>query len=325
MNTPLLSRASVRLQTTAFAYREGMRIAITGASGFLGTALVPYLQEQGHEVIRLVRGVPRAADEHRWNPDHGVDLLGHVDGVIHLAGENIAGGRWTEARKAKIRDSRVGPTRALAQSLARAADKPAVLISVSAIGYYGNRGTEALTEQSAPGQGFLADVCQAWEAAADPARAGGIRVVHPRFGIILDARGGALGQMRLPFSLGLGGPLGPGTQYYSWVGIADVLRAVHFALTTDTIDGPVNVTSPNPVTNAEFTRTLGRVLRRPAVIPVPGWALKTLFGELAEAELLSSKRVLPAVLQEAGFTFRHAALEDALRATLDGAPAAPRS
>lgn len=296
-----------------------MRIAITGSSGLVGNALVPFLQGNGHEVLRLVRGTPRAPGEHQWRPDAGIadiDALGPLDAVIHLAGENVAGGRWTAAMKARIRSSRVGPTAALARSLAAASVRPQVLISASAIGYYGDRGADVLTEQSGPGEGFLPETCQAWEADADAARAAGIRVVHPRFGIILDARGGALGKMRLPFSLGLGGPIGSGTQYYSWVGMEDVLGALLFAVTHEALRGAVNVTSPNPVTNAEFTRTLGRVLRRPAVIPVPAFALRAAFGELADAELLSSKRVVPAALEQAGFSFRHPHLEDALRRAL---------
>jgi uncharacterized protein (TIGR01777 family) len=315
-----------RTEPDDYAMGATMRIAVTGSSGLVGNALVPFLQGGGHEVIRLTRGTPRAPGEHHWTPDAGivdVDALGPLDAVIHLAGENIAGGRWTPAMKAKIRNSRVGPTAALARSLAAAQVRPKVLVSASAIGYYGDRGTETLTEQSRPGTGFLPETCQAWEADADPARAAGIRVVHPRFGIILDARGGALGKMRLPFSLGLGGPIGSGTQDYSWVGIEDVLGALLFSLTHDTLDGPINVTSPNPVTNAEFTRTLGRVLRRPAIIPVPAFALRAVFGELADAELLSSKRVLPVALEQAGFTFLQPSLEDALRFTLGRVEAAP--
>ncbi len=295
-----------------------MRIAITGASGLVGTALVPFLQRQGHDVIRLVRRLPRDG-EHQWTAEHGiVDIaaLEALDAVVHLAGESVAGARWSPAVKARIRDSRVGPTRALAESLANAPVRPRVFISASAIGYYGDRGAEPLTEQSGPGRGFLPDVCQAWEAAAAPAAEAGVRVVHPRFGIILDGRGGALGKMRLPFSLGLGGPLGPGTQYYSCVSMDDVLGALLFALTRDDVAGAINVTSPEPVTNAEFTRTLGRVLRRPAIIPVPAFALTTLFGEMARAELLSSKRVIPAALQSAGFVFALPRLEDALRRAL---------
>lgn len=303
-----------------------MRIAITGATGLVGSALVPFLQGGGHDVIRLVRGTPRAGGEHQWSPERGLldaAALGPLDAVIHLAGENVAGARWTPAVKARIRDSRVGPTSALARSLAALPTPPRVLISASAIGYYGARGDEPLTETSAPGQGFLPEVCQAWEAATQPAEDAGIRVVHPRFGIILDARGGALGKMTLPFRLGLGGPLGSGRQYYSWVGMEDVLGALLFALTHDAVRGPMNVTAPTPVTNAEFTRTLGRVLRRPAVLPVPAFGLSLLFGEMAEAELLSSKRVLPAVLQQHGFTFLLPTLEQALRHTLGRHDARP--
>ena len=295
-----------------------MRIAITGASGLVGTALVPFLKGSGHEVVRLVRGTP-SHGEHQWSPERGiadVAALGPIDAVIHLAGESVAGARWSPAVKARIRDSRVGPTRALARSLADAPLRPRVLVSASAIGYYGSRGDQPLTEGSGPGRGFLADVCREWEAATTPAADAGIRVVQSRFGIILDARGGALGKMRLPFSLGLGGPLGPGTQYYSWVAMEDVCGALLFALTHDQLAGPVNVTSPQPVTNAEFTRTLGRVLRRPAVIPVPTFALTALFGELARGELLGSRRVLPAALQSAGFIFLLPRLEDALRRAL---------
>lgn len=297
-----------------------MRIAITGASGLVGTALVHFLEAEEHEVIQLSRGEGRGRPEHRWIPESGlVDAaaLGPLDALIHLAGESVAAHRWTSEVKARIRNSRVGPTMALARSLAAAPTPPRVFISASAIGIYGNRGDEVLTEESGRGEGFLADVCEAWEAAAGPARAAGIRVVHPRFGVILDARGGALGTMRLPFSLGLGGPVGGGRQYYSWVGIHDVVRALLLAITQPQLHGPVNVTAPHPVTNAEFTRTLARVLRRPAFLPVPGIALTALFGEFAEAELLASKRVIPAALQRAGFTFAHAQLEDALRFTLD--------
>ena len=303
-----------------------MRIAITGASGLVGSALVPFLQRHGHEVLRLVRRTPQGPTEHRWSPDSGIvdaSTAGPVDGVIHLAGESVAGGRWTPAMKARIRDSRVGPTHALARSLVGMPARPRVFICASAMGFYGNRGDEVLTEASPRGNGFLADVCEAWEAAAQPAREAGIRVVHPRFGIILDARGGALVKMMLPFRLGLGGRLGPGTQYWSWVGIEDVLGALLFALTRDEISGPINVTAPLAVTNAEFTRTLGVVLRRPTVFPVPGVLLKALVGEMAEAELLSSKRVTPAALQQAGFTFKHPRLEHALRFTLGYAATTP--
>jgi uncharacterized protein (TIGR01777 family) len=297
-----------------------MRIAITGATGLVGSALVPFLQNNGHAVVRLVRGAPRNAGEHRWNPEAGISdvaTLGPLDAVVHLAGESVAGGRWTSAFKARIRDSRVGPTRALAQSLADAPTRPRVLISASAIGFYGDRGDEPLTETSPKGQGFLTDVCHAWEAAATPARDAGIRVVHPRFGIILDARGGALAKLLMPFGFGLGGRLGRGTQIWSWVGIADVLGALSFALAHEQVRGPMNVTSPHAVTNTAFTETLASVLRRPAVLPVPAFVLRTAIGEMADAELLSSKRVVPAALQHAGYEFQHPRLEAALRYTLE--------
>jgi uncharacterized protein (TIGR01777 family) len=303
-----------------------VRIAISGASGLVGSALVPFLQEAGHEVVRLVRGTPRGADEHRWSPETGiadVAAMTPLDAVVHLAGESVAGGRWTPAFKARIRDSRIGPTRALAQSLADAPTPPRVLISASAMGFYGNRGEELLTEASPRGEGFLAEVCEAWEAAAEPARAAGIRVVHPRFGIILDAHGGALGKMLVPLRLGLGGRLGPGTQHWSWVGIADVLGALLFAVTNDRVRGAINVAAPHAETNAAFTQILARVLGRPAVMPVPSLVLKAVIGEMAQAELLSSKRVFPAALQHAGYEFRHPRLEEALRDTLGRRDAAP--
>ncbi len=285
-----------------------MRIAITGATGLVGTALVRFLEADGHEAIPLSRGTGRGRPEHSWIPETGlVDAaaLGPLDALVHLAGESVAANRWTPEVKARIRGSRVGPTEALARTLAAAPSRPAAFISASAIGYYGDRGDETLTESSRRGEGFLADVCEAWEGAADPARQAGIRVVHPRFGIILDAGGGALGTMRLPFSLGLGGRLGSGEQWYSWVGIQDVVRALLYAITQPQLHGAMNVTAPHPVTNAEFTQTLARVLRRPAVLPVPGFVLRALVGEMADAELLASKKVLPAALQGAGFSFVH--------------------
>ena len=302
-----------------------MRIAITGASGLVGTALVPHLEARGHSVVRLQRAGRSApasggAPTHTWSPARGIEhpeSLGTIDAVVHLAGESVAGARWSPAVKARIRDSRVGPTRALAQSLATLAQLPQVMVSASAIGYYGDRGNEALTEHSTPGSGFLADVCRDWERATAPARTAGIRVVTTRFGIILDGHGGALGKMRLPFSLGLGGRLGSGQQIYSWVAIADVAGALTLAIEHDRLQGPVNVTAPYPVSNADFTRTLGRVLHRPAILPVPAFALRAAVGELADAELLSSKRVLPQALEAAGYQFAHPLLEGAVRAALD--------
>ncbi len=313
-----------------------MRIAITGARGLIGSALATSLEARGDTVVRLARaheggreggaagggragGAAADASAPQWSTTTGLlapERVGDLDAVVHLAGESVAGARWSPAVKARIRDSRVGPTTALARSLARLPRRPRVLISASAIGYYGNRGDEPLTERSGPGEGFLSEVCQAWEAATTPAAEAGIRVVSPRFGIVLDGRGGALAQMRLPFSLGLGGPIGSGRQYYSWVAMADLIGAIATAIDRDDLRGPVNVTSPEPVTNAEFTRALGRVLRRPAVMPIPAFALRILFGEIADAELLSSKRVQPEALRAAGYSFVLPHLEDALRAAL---------
>jgi uncharacterized protein (TIGR01777 family) len=300
-----------------------MRIAITGARGLIGSVLATFLEARGETVVRLARADPHGAPADtrtpQWSVTDGLldpERLGEIDAVVHLAGESVGGARWSPAVKARIRDSRVGPTAALARSLAQLPRRPRVLITASAIGYYGDRGAEPLTERSGPGEGFLAEVCQAWEAAAAPAADEGIRVVSTRFGIVLDGRGGALAQMRLPFSLGLGGPVGSGRQYYSWVAMADLLGAVATAIDCDDLRGPVNVTSPEPVPNAEFTRALGRVLHRPAVMPIPAFALRLLFGEIADAELLSSKRVLPEALLAAGYSFVLPRLEDALRAAL---------
>lgn len=296
-----------------------LRVAITGASGLIGSTLVPFLTTGGHEVVRLVRRPPRGADEHEWSPAHGLvspEHLGHVDAVIHLAGEGVASARWTPAVKARIRDSRIGPSSRLAESLARLPQPPATLISASAIGVYGDRGDETLTEASAPGTGFLADVGQAWEAATAPAAEAGIRVVTPRIGVVIDRRGGALAKMLPAFRAGVGGRLGHGRQYFSWVSLEDVLGAVLFMLQRSDLRGPVNVTAPSPPTNADFTTALGRVLHRPTLVRVPAVALGALFGELAHAELLGSRRVVPAALQQAGFRFLHPTLDAALRHTL---------
>jgi uncharacterized protein (TIGR01777 family) len=299
--------------------RPRLRVAVTGASGLIGSALVPFLTTGGHEVVRLVRRPPRGADEHEWSPAHGLvspESLGHVDAVIHLAGEGVASARWTPAVKARIRDSRVGPTARLAESLARLSRPPATFISASAIGLYGDRGDETLTEMSAAGTGFLSEVGVAWEEATRAAEDAGIRVVTPRIGVVIDRRGGALAKMLPAFRAGVGGRLGHGRQYFSWISLEDVLGALLFVLQHPAIRGPVNLTAPVPPTNAEFTATLGHVLRRPTLLSVPAVALRTIFGELARAELLSSKRVVPIALQQAGFHFLHPTLEAALRHTL---------
>jgi uncharacterized protein (TIGR01777 family) len=242
----------------------------------------------------------------RWDPAQGIidaDALGTVDAVIHLAGENLASGRWTVARKKRIRESRVAGTRLLSETLAALAQPPRVLLSASAVGYYGDRGSETLTESSAPGVGFLAEVCQAWEAATAPASSAGIRVAHLRFGIILSANGGALARMLPLFRAGLAGPLGPGSQYWSWISIDDAVAAIDYALQTDALCGPVNLVASQPVTNREFTRVLAAQLRRPAFFRAPAWALKLALGPMAEEALLASARAVPARLIESGFAF----------------------
>lgn len=304
------------------ADRGSLRIAITGASGMVGTALVPFLTTGGHRVESLVRRPPvPGRGEIYWNPDAGqLDpaALDGVDAVIHLAGENVGGGRWTADRKAHIRDSRAQGTALLARTLARLERKPRVLVSASAIGVYGDRGTEELDESSVPGSGFLADVCHVWEAATAPATAAGIRVVHARLGIVLASQGGALARMLPPFRAGAGGVVGSGTQVMSWVTLDDVVGALHHLLFADDLAGPVNVVAPEPVTNAEFTRELGRVLRRPTVLPLPAAAIRLAFGEMGESLLLGSACVRPRRLLASGFPFLQPALPAALRSVIAG-------
>jgi uncharacterized protein (TIGR01777 family) len=292
-----------------------MRISVTGSSGLIGSALVPFLTAQGHEVGRVVRSTT-AAGAWRWDPSAGHVDAGAVNGkdaVVHLAGENIAAGRWSAARKARIRDSRVRGTRVVAEAVARADPRPKALLCASAMGFYGDRGDERLTEASAPGRGFLSEVSREWEEACAPARDQGVRVVNLRFGIVLSPAGGALAKMLLPFRLGAGGVVGSGKQWWSWVALDDVAGAIQHALVTPGLAGPVNVAVPNPVTNAEFTRTLGRVLARPTLFPVPAFAARLAFGEMADALLLASTRIVPERLQQTGYVFRHPELESALR------------
>jgi uncharacterized protein (TIGR01777 family) len=294
---------------------RSLHVAVTGASGLVGSRLCAFLTTGGHRVSRLVRRPPAGAGEIRWDPASGrVDLaaLEGVDAVVHLAGESIAG-RFTEARKARIRGSRVEGTRALAEALAGLRRPPSVLVSASAVGYYGDRGDALLDETSPPGRGFLSEVCEEWEAAAGPAAAGGVRVVLPRFGIILSPAGGALAGLLTPFRLGVGGPVGSGRQFMSWIDLEDAIGAVHFALGRPALAGPVNVVAPAPATNAEFARTLGRVLGRPALLSFPETAARAVFGEMADALLLASQRVRPRRLEETGFPFRFPALEAAVR------------
>jgi uncharacterized protein (TIGR01777 family) len=293
-----------------------MNILISGSTGLVGSSLLRPLGSKGHTIKTLVRHSPTHPSQIRWNPPVSGPLpeaLDGVDAVIHLAGESIASGRWTETKKRAIRDSRVMGTRILCEVLSRMKRPPKVLLSASAIGYYGDRGQEIMKEENPAGAGFLADVCKEWEAASAPAVHAGIRVVHLRFGIILSPRGGALAKMLLPFRLGAGGILGSGTQYMSWIALDDVLGILPFALETESLRGPINVVSPKAVTNLEYTKTLGRILSRPTIFPMPAFAARLAFGEMADALLLSSTRVEPAALLKAGYPFQWADLENALR------------
>jgi uncharacterized protein len=300
-----------------YAGHPRLHIAVTGASGLIGSSLIPFLTTGGHRVSRLVRGTPKEG-EIRWDPTGGgVDLSGPApDAVVHLAGENIAGGPWTVRRKRRILESRTAGTRSLAESLARLENPPKVLVAASAMGYYGNREDESVSERSPAGTGFLAEVATAWEAATAAAHQAGIRVVNLRIGIVLSAAGGLLGKTLLPFKLGLGGRIGSGRQWMSWISIDDVLGAICHALFTDTLVGPVNAVAPNPVTNAGFTRALGRVLHRPTPFPIPGTILRLSLGQMAEELLLGGQRVVPTRLQETRYGFRHPELEGALRHVL---------
>jgi uncharacterized protein (TIGR01777 family) len=293
------------------------RIALTGSSGLIGSSLAVYLESGGHRVVRLVRSRPgKKPTDIYWDPVAGEIDASALEGchaVVHLAGESIASGRWTEARKRAILESRTKGTRLIAETLAAREVRPGVLISASAAGFYGDRGDEELTEESGGGEGFLADVCQAWERAAEPAREAGIRLVHLRSGMVLSPHGGAVEKMLLPFRLGLGGKIGSGRQWVSWIGLEDTIEAICFLLQNESISGPVNVVSPEPVTNADFTQSLARVLRRPAVLPIPVWAISLLFGEMGRSTLLSSTRLLPKKLEESGFLFARPSLEQALR------------
>ncbi|MFQ5723173.1 MAG: TIGR01777 family oxidoreductase [Terriglobia bacterium] len=291
-----------------------MKIGVSGSSGLVGSALVPFLTASGHQVVRLVRSKPNP-DEVYWSPAEGrLDASGleGLEAVVHLAGENITG-RWTPAKKARIRDSRVQGTQLLAGTLAELPQPPKVLVCASAIGYYGDRGEEVLREGSPPGSNFLAAVCQAWEAASQPAAQKGIRVVSLRIGVVLSPRGGALGKMLLPFKLGVGGKIGSGRQYLSWIAIDDLVGVIHHALTTESLQGPVNTVAPQAVTNLEFTKTLGRVLGRPTLLPLPAFAARLAFGQMADELLLASARVEPARLKASGYVFRTPDLEGALR------------
>lgn len=294
------------------------RVLVSGVSGPIGAALLPSLESAGAKVVRLTRDASRsrpttATENILWNPATPLDpeSVSGFDAVIHLAGESIAG-RWTDAKKKAIRDSRVIGTTNLAQALARAKDKPQVFICSSAIGYYGDRREEILREESAPGGGFLSDVCREWEASTIAASDAGIRTVQMRTGVVLSPKGGALGKMLMPFKMGLGGRIGSGQQWMSWIDAQDMVGAMHHILKTDLLQGPVNMVAPKPVTNAEFTRTLASVLKRPAIFPLPEFVVKLLFGEMGEALLLGSQRVEPAELVRSGYPFRFTDLRASL-------------
>jgi uncharacterized protein (TIGR01777 family) len=302
-----------------------MKILITGSTGLVGTALTQDLQRVGHTVCRLIRpgtttqsiGNTQSFDVN-WNPATG-ELGGAAvgaDAVVNLAGASIAGGRWTPQRKDLLRSSRVDTTRALVQALAKMSARPRVLVSASAAGYYGNRGDETLTEESQPGTDFLSGIAKEWESEALKAEALGIRVVRARFGVILSKQGGALPQMIRPFQFGVGGKIGTGKQWLSWIALDDVIAILRLAVENANITGPLNVISPQPVTNADFTKILATALHRPALFPVPAYALRLIFGEMAEALLLSSQRVLPYQLQKLNYQFHHPDLAAALTAIL---------
>jgi uncharacterized protein len=296
-----------------------MRILISGASGLLGSAIRPALAGAGHSSSALVRRAPTAG-EVQWNPGQPLDpgQLAGFDGIVHLAGKAISG-RWSEKFKRELRESRVLGTQTLAVAAAesyRRTGMPKALVAASATGYYGNRGDEELTEDSPAGSGFLAEVCEEWEAATGPAADAGVRVVNLRIGVVLAKQGGALRAMLPAFRLGLGGPVGDGRQYMSWIALDDVVGAFLFALSDERLWGPVNAVAPQPIRNLEFVQALGKALHRPAFFPLPAFVVRTVFGEMGEALLLSSARVRPASLEAAGYAFRHPELDEALRFTL---------
>jgi len=295
-----------------------MRIVISGASGLVGTALCKVLADRGDTAVRLVRREPEGADEIRWDPAAGKldsQALEGCDAVVHLSGENVAG-LWTRAKKQAILDSRVNSTRTICEALAAMENKPGVFVCASAMGIYGDSGDEPLDENAPHGQSFLADVCRAWEAEAKAAEQAGIRTVRYRIGLVLSAEGGALAQMLTPFKLGLGGPLGDGKQYMSWVALDDVVGGIVHCIDTEAISGAVNAGSPNPVTNNEFTAALGRAVHRPAFFRAPKFALKLAAGEMADEMLLSSIRMRPEKLMANGYRFAHPTLDEVLEATL---------
>jgi uncharacterized protein (TIGR01777 family) len=295
---------------------------MSGASGLIGTHLIPTLQAKGHEIFKLVRKTPRGADEIRWDAGKGFSdaeaaKLENFDAVIHLAGESVASENWSAEKKRRIRESRTNGTRVLVDALRKTNNPPKVFLSASATGFYGNRGDEDLTESSPKGEGFLPDVCEEWEQQAAKAEDFGARVCVLRTGVVLAKDGGALDKMLMPFKLGVGGTIGSGKQWMPWIALDDVLEIYHFALENTAISGAVNTTAPNPSTNEEFTKTLGKVINRPTILPIPEFAVKLLFGEMGERLLLEGQKVLPEKLQDNGFEFKFPNLEDALKHALE--------
>lgn len=298
-----------------------MNIAVTGASGFIGSNLMPFLSAKGHTVSRILRSNPEGGKRDiSWQPENGSWDTAYpdgLDGVVHLAGESIATEKWTEEKKNRIRDSRIRGTQLLCETISKLVNPPDVLVCASAIGFYGDRGEETLNEESPKGNGFLSDVCQGWEEATKIADQKGIRVVNLRFGMVLSAKGGALAKMLTPFKMGTGGRLGSGDQYMSWAAIDDVVGTIHHAIITDTLRGPVNVVAPQSVTNKVFTKTLGKVLKRPTMLPLPAFAARFIFGEMADELFLASVRAQPVKLINSGYQFLYPDLEGALRHLLE--------
>ena len=292
-----------------------MKIAIAGSSGLVGSALIPILQSGGNQITRLVRSSPKPG-EIEWHPNQDEVNPQRLEGfetIINLAGENIAGGRWTDEQKRKIRVSRINGTHLLSESIAKMTSKPGAFICASATGIYGDRDDETLDEQSETGGGFLAGVCREWEQATEPASKAGVRVVNLRMGPILARDGGMLSKLLTPFKMGMGGKVGSGKQYISWVALDDAVNAIKLAIDDKSIQGPINIVSPNPVTNEEFTKTLGHVLNRPTALAMPAFAARLAFGEMADEMLLASQKVMPNRLNQAGFQFRYPTLESAMR------------
>ncbi|MDA2919440.1 TIGR01777 family oxidoreductase [Desulfobacterota bacterium AH_259_B03_O07] len=293
-----------------------MKILISGSTGFIGSALIPFLTTGGHSVSRLLRTKSGLSENDVfWDPAKGEIETSKLEGygeVVHLSGENVAG-RWTSVKKREIENSRVNSTNFICKTIAKLKKKPKVLVCASAIGFYGDRDDEILTEESDFGTGFLAEVAKRWEAATDSASEAGIRVVNLRFGVVLSPKGGALEKMLLPFRLGLGGKMGSGDQYISWISIEDAIVAIYHSMNNESIEGPLNVVSPDPVTNLDFTKILGKVLNRPTIFSIPSFLLKSIFGEMADETLLSSTRVEPSKLLSTGYEFQYPDLENALR------------